>query len=249
MGLNHSVRFLLDHIFQRDYFEINKTSVDQRLSENLSYLVRNGIPPQYIVAGTDFFGQEMLVAPGTFIPRPETEGLIDLILGIKEYHLGLEIGIGAGVISIALLSKMHHLYMVGTEISIPAIEICRSNLITHGLQNRMGIVIAPDLRSLPDQTFDLVIANPPYIPTRLLRNLPKRVRFEPRVALDGGESGASAIELIIKGARRVLKKGGIIGLEIDPSVSTSIPPLLTGFSHFAFHQDFSGLDRYLVGEK
>jgi len=249
MKTSSGVRFLLSHLFSKDLFELEDLTIKDRLLQNLDRIIMEGIPPQYVVAKTDFREVELLVAPEVFIPRPETEILFELVAGIREYHLALEVGIGAGPLSIGLLSRIPDLFMVGTEISIPAIEVCISNLIHFYLDDRMQIIICQSLDSLRDNVFDLVIANLPYIPTTELEKLPRRVRYEPRIALDGGDEGISVVKPVVDGAIRVLKDRGIIGLEIDPAISRHIPVLFKKLKRYSIHQDYAGLDRYVIGEK
>jgi len=236
--MNHSLTYLLSYLTDR-------RPAGSQLTGRLEELIRRGYPPQYLIGRVEFMGLDLIITPGVFIPRPETELLIEHILNENGYRFGLEIGVGSGAIMVALLTRLPHLFMVGTEISPVALEVCRANLLHHQLRDRAMLILSPHLDIFSPQSFDLVVANPPYIPTGELSHLPRRVRFEPRSALDGGEDGAVLIRDILTKAPILLRPGGLLALEIDPGIEIPSSTL----REIRIYPDYSGDDRILIGRR
>jgi len=221
-------------------------AIDSALKERVGNLIRNGFPPQYLIGGCEFLGEDLIITPGTFIPRPETEPLVEHILNHGRYKTGLEIGVGSGAIAIGLLTKEKDLFMIGTETSPIAIETCFFNLKVRDLFGRMVLILTSRIDIFKEASFDLIVSNPPYIPTRILSRLPLRVRYEPRVAIDGGDDGLVVVEEILTVATDLLRSGGLLALEIDPLISPKVRDLSSAFD-FKIYKDYRGQDRYLIG--
>lgn len=175
-------------------------------------------PFHYITGTKEFYGLELLVTPAVLIPRPETEMLVhravDLLTGVEDPSF-CEIGVGSGCISIAILVNVPKANSVGLEISVEAIDIARSNADKHEVLDRSDLRRSDVFDALAeDEKFDLIISNPPYVPTADLEGLQPEVRdHEPRSALTDGEDGLSVIRRIVVGSPRYLKPGGSLMLE------------------------------------
>jgi release factor glutamine methyltransferase len=208
-----------------------------------------GYPTQYLTRTAFFLDLELYVDERVFIPRPETEGLVILIsqsLPQREPLRFLEIGTGSGNIAISLARLFPRAEIIATDISESALSVARINILRYKLAERVRLVKS-DLFSAPEiksSSFDLLVSNPPYIPTEEIGELDKGVKeFEPKIALDGGPDGCLYLKRIIEEGRRYLKPGGKIFLEIDPRARERI---LSLEGSAQFYPDLSGSIRYAV---
>lgn len=183
-------------------------------------------PIAYITGKREFYGLPFTVKPGVLIPRPETELLVDEALswaagqapaGGGELALA-DIGLGSGAIGAALLHNLPHSRLWGVDISPPALKIAAHNLDRLGLGQRAVLCLGSLLEPLAGHKFHIICANLPYIPTAEMSALmPDVGAHEPHLALDGGPSGLSLIEPLVKAAPAYLRPGGALFLEIWPS--------------------------------
>ena len=157
------------------------------------YIVRRSKnePVAYILKEKEFWSKKFYVTKDTLIPRPETELLVDKILHeYKKKRISiLDIGTGSGCILLSLLSNMKHSIGIGIDISKEAIKIARKNALKHNLLNQVKFY-NKSLEIIYDKKFDVIVSNPPYIVNYELKNLSNDIkRYEPRMALDGGNDG------------------------------------------------------------
>jgi release factor glutamine methyltransferase len=181
-------------------------------------------PIQYITGRAHFFGLELRVTRDVLIPRPESETLVELSMGhIRLRSLAtprvLEMCVGSGCIAAAIASQLKQAEIVATDVSLPAVDVARSNLIRLGSGDRVQVFqgdLYGALATLADRRpFDLLVANPPYIATGQWCKLDVNVRdFEPRLALDGGHDGLDIHRRLLTGAHAWLRPGAAIFLEI-----------------------------------
>jgi len=184
-------------------------------------------PLQYIIGHQEFWSLDFLVSPSVLIPRPETELLIEEALKLSErnffsdncYLKILDLGTGSGVIAISLAKEIQNATLVASDISFEALTLAKDNARHHNLNSRIAFCQG-DLWQPFSHTsfsFDMIISNPPYIPSEAFKALPPEVRnYEPRIALDGHENGMYFIERIIKESEMYLKPGGWLLIEMDP---------------------------------
>lgn len=209
-----------------------------------------GVPLQYLIGTVDFMGCEICVNEAVLVPRFETEELVEKILQDVPSELALsilELGTGSGAIAIALAKHLKHAKIVATEISVEALEIAQKNAERNGVSNRIAF-LQSDWFSEVSGSFDLIVSNPPYVDSKRLRTLPKEVKHEPRIALDGGEAGLQAIRTIIEGAPAHLKQNSRLYLEIGETQAEKVAELTraTGaFSTIEILRDSAGKDRFL----
>jgi len=173
-------------------------------------------PVAYILEEKEFWSKIFYVNADTLIPRPETELMVEKLVNMfKEKKISiLDIGTGSGCILISLLSELKNSKAVGIDISKKALIIAKKNLVKHALQNKIRF-LNKSLDSNFYQKFDLVVSNPPYIKTCEVKNLSQDIKkYEPRIALDGGNDGLDLIKKIIYKTKHTLKVKGTLALEI-----------------------------------
>lgn len=224
-------------------------SQDQSLSKAIKQL-QDGIPLPYVLGEWEFFRLRFKVTPDVLIPRPESEGLVELALDWlrtnPEKRSCLEIGTGSGCIAISLAISIPDLQIIATDISSPALQLAKENARNHEVQEQIQF-LERDLFTGIDMPIDLLVANLPYIPTDKLLSLAV-YQSEPTIALDGGQDGLHYIKEVLKEAGRHLNPGGAIFLELDEDIGAlalalakDIWPGIT----IRLFQDLSGQDRYL----
>jgi len=176
----------------------------------------NNEPVAYITGKKEFWSENFVVNNSTLVPRPETELLIYKIVNIfknKSINI-LDVGTGTGCILISLLKELSNSRGVGIDISSKAITIAKINSRNLNLFNRTRFKNI-NLDSYNLGRYDLIVSNPPYIPSKDIRKLSKDViNFEPKVALDGGSDGLDLIKKVIYKSNILLKKNGMLALEI-----------------------------------
>ena len=188
-----------------------------------------GRPLQYLLGEAAFYGRIFEVGPGVFIPRPETEAVVEAALAALRGRPGrgakpgeapdrpcrvLEAGVGSGCIAVTLACELPACRVVGVEVSWVALQAARRNARRHQVDDRVALVQGSWLDALRGM-WDAVIANPPYVPTDRVERLPLDVRQEPAASLDGGPTGRQALRRLLAEAPRVLRPGGLLALECD----------------------------------
>jgi release factor glutamine methyltransferase len=205
---------------QRENLLIN---LNQKVSENIvinfeKLIIRraNNEPLAYIFKNKEFWSKDFFVNRNTLIPRPETELLCENIIKIfknKNPYI-LDMGTGSGCIILSILSELKKAKGLGVDISSKAVEIAKNNSIKLGLNKRVKF-FRKSLENIHNCKFDLIVSNPPYIKTSDIKNLSDDVkRFEPKIALDGGKDGLDVIKKVIYKSTTILKKLGLLALEI-----------------------------------
>ena len=182
------------------------------------YLQRrfNNEPVAYILGEKEFWSKKFKVNKDTLIPRPETELMVEEILKTyKKRKISiLDIGTGSGCIILSLLNVLKDSYGTGIDISKKALFIAKKNAIKHNLINRVKFKNV-SFESYVSNKFDLIVSNPPYIKKNDIKYLIEDIKkFEPRMALDGGNDGLDLIKKVIYKSKKILKLKGILALEI-----------------------------------
>jgi release factor glutamine methyltransferase len=177
-----------------------------------------GAPLQYVTGWTEFCGLRLAVDPSVLVPRPETEGLVEALIQRLRGHTAptkiLELGTGSGAIAIALARGIPPCLVIGVELSWDALRTATGNIQRHGLAERVRLVCGDWAESIRG-SFDVIVSNPPYVPTAELSGLPEDVRREPRMSLDGGPDGMGFHPRTIAAAESLLKPGGWLACECD----------------------------------
>lgn len=211
-------------------------------------LLKKGVPIEYVTKRVHFMDYSLIIEPGVFIPRLETEYFIELIARCRiTPERILEIGTGTGCLAIALAHWFPGCTIIATDISERALSCAHQNVAAFGLQDRVLLVKSDVCKGLHAE-FDMIISNPPYVPSSRLKTLPDSVRcYEPLRALSGGRDGCTVIREIVLQALPLLKQGGVIALEIDEDTAPTISDYLAAHSlaSWTFHKDLFGCIRYL----
>jgi release factor glutamine methyltransferase len=173
-------------------------------------------PVAYLLKEKEFWSKIFFVSPDTLIPRPETELMVDKLVKIyKEKKISiLDVGTGSGCILISLLSELQNSKGIGIDISNRTLSIAQKNSKTHKVQNKIKF-LNKSIDSKFNQKFDLIVSNPPYIKSKEIKNLQEDIKkYEPIIALDGGNDGLDVIKKVIYKANYILKDNGKLALEI-----------------------------------
>lgn len=207
---------------------------------------RDGEPISYITRRREFYGLALSVDPGVLIPRAETEHLVDLALerlpGGSSAHV-LELGTGSGAIAVALASLRPGLKITAADVSEAALRTARRNAIEHAVE--IEFVRSDWFESIEPGPFDVVVSNPPYVAAADPHLELGDLRFEPRLALVGGDDGLACLRKIAEGARRFLRGGGALLLEHGYDQGKTCPAMLAelGYAEVSDHPDLAGLPR------
>jgi release factor glutamine methyltransferase len=206
-------------------------------------------PVAYIQGGREFWSLDLKVGSGVLVPRPETETLIEQALtAFPDRNAALSIadlGAGSGALLVAALKEFPNAQGTGFERSPEAFAYAEANLARHGLAAR-GRIVATDWNKA-DGPFDLILSNPPYIPTADIEDLDPEVRlFEPRAALDGGADGLDAYRGLAGLLPRLLKPGGMALLELGLGQAELVEPLFQSLTVVRVAPDLAGISRVLV---
>jgi release factor glutamine methyltransferase len=193
-------------VYKSTINEFNRLITRRSTSEPLAYIFKN----------KEFWSKNFFVNKNTLIPRPETELLCDIVIKTlkNKNPFILDIGTGTGCILLSILSEIKKAKGIGVDISTKAIAVAKKNSSNLGLNSRAKF-FASSLNNVDNYRFDVIVSNPPYIKTGDIKNLSDDVRkFEPKIALDGGKDGLDVIKKIIYKSKTILKKLGLLALEI-----------------------------------
>ncbi len=255
---------ILAHILQCRPIDLamNKPALtvpQQEQFENYKRRRKAGEPLQYILGTCNFMGLELAVNPSVLIPRPETEQLVDAALKCFKGGSVLDLGTGCGNIAIALAKFVPQSQIVTVDISPQALTVARANARRHGVEDRIQFVHdnfftslktrrSPWASACNSKVFDLIISNPPYIPTAQLSSLPRDVQKEPVIALDGGDDGLNFCRIIVKYTPYLLRDGACLMMEFGDGQAETIKKLVEAqkvFSSIDIIQDLAGRDRII----
>ena len=211
-----------------------------------------GEPVRYLTGVCPFMDLEFYVNPSTLIPRPDTEVLIctvsDYIAKQARTLTLWDIGCGSGCIGITLANMHKDLTVMEIDISPMALETAKRTAKRYGLDDRIQFIHQDILKGMPEGKPDIIVSNPPYIPTKDIDALQPEVKhFEPRSALDGGVDGLLFYRHIIRHAPLVKK--GMLAFEIGYDQGESVPSLMKadGYTDITLQKDFSGNPRVVFG--
>jgi release factor glutamine methyltransferase len=229
--------------------------IEQQQFENLVSRRKNGEPVAYIVGEREFFGLSFKVTPAVLIPRPETELLVEqALMRLPEHRSAhvLDLGTGSGAIAISIAKHRPNVRVTAVDASEAALTIASENAQCL-LGNRAAAVqfIHSDWFShVPNEPYDLIVSNPPYVADDDPHLVQGDLRFEPHQALAAGPHGLSALAHIARNAAPRLALGGWLLLEHGYDQGNACNELMTAasFAHVATHQDLAGIDRVTVGQ-
>lgn len=203
--------------------------------------LKKGIPLQYVLGKTWFRNKEFIVTPAVLIPRPETEELVEIIVGDYQNQAisVLDIGTGSGCIAIALALELPGADISAIDVSPEALEVAQRNATIHQVNIRFNQ--CDILNALPDQKFDVVVSNPPYIPLSEHTKMPEVVTaHEPHVALFTTDNDPLVFyKRLTQQYRQLLKPGGKFFFEIHEDSKADLEKMLASYNNiqYTFHQD------------
>lgn len=214
-------------------------------------------PIAYLIGRREFYSLDFKVTPDVLVPRPETELIVERALAwckaraSHSYSL-LDIGTGSGCIAITLCKRIPTMSAVATDISSGALAVAVENAVALGVSDRIRFVeadlLALPAESLPADGFDLVVTNPPYVAESEAASLPRTVReYEPATALFAGADGLSIYRRLALGAAAVVKRGGVLLLEIGRGQGDAVTALFeeAGMTLAGRYRDLAGIERTL----
>lgn len=247
---------LLEHfanIKKSDYLanpDIVLSVVDAEEIEEAVQKRINHIPVQHIIGETEFMGLTFKVNENVLVPRFDTEILVDEVVKYvgDEYLKVLDMCTGSGCIAITISDMCDNATVVASDISKDAIEVAKEN---NQINCTDVTFIESDLFENVEGIFDVIVSNPPYIKTEEIENLQEEVKLhDPRLALDGGESGLDFYRRIIKDSKDYLKTNGMIFFEIGFDQAEEVSNILeeNGYHDIVVKKDLSGLDRVVVAK-
>lgn len=209
-------------------------------------------PTAYITGYQPFMGLDFFVDRSVLIPRPETELLVETAL--KQLTTILDLGTGSGCIAVTLAKLLPNANVVGVDSSPKALKVARKNAKRHQVANRCQFILGDLFQKLTTKTprhqeFNLIISNPPYIPTKEIETLQPEVRdWEPRQALDGGKDGLKYIRQLLSESSRHLKSHGLLIFEFGCGQADDIMNSAEkSYNNITIIKDLSGHPRIFVG--
>ena len=228
---------------------------DVQKIEELKALRYSGVPLQHITGRWEFYGLPLEVTTDTLIPRPDTETLVEVAIEqLKTRSKGriLDLCCGTGCVGLATLKNVSDgITAVLADLSEPALEVARRNVVHNGLSHR---TLTYQVDALEEASpllgkFHMILCNPPYIPTAEIMTLDVEVQREPHMALDGGEDGLDFYRAVCRNFAPALNKGGVLAFEVGLGQFEDVMAILTeaGYTNVQFRCDLAGIERVVWG--
>lgn len=251
-------RVLLKHVLKKDdtyllvHGDESLSKEEQDLYELFLQKREQGMPVAYITGSKEFMGMEFRVNEHTLIPRPDTEvAVTEALEAIRShgYRKVLDLCCGSGAIGLSVAASFEFTNVTLSDINKEALDVASENAVRLGLEERVRIMYS-DLFSSIEDSYDLIVSNPPYISGEDMKKLEKTVRdYEPHLALYGGDSGLDFYRSITQQAPRYLRENGMLIFEIGYDQSSEVEKMMKeyGFKNVHTVKDFSGLSRVVSG--
>jgi release factor glutamine methyltransferase len=229
---------------------------DETFCEFISLMKRRieGENVAYLIEEKEFWGLRFMVNSSVLVPRPDTEILVEAALKWIRHQAGkilrvIDICTGSGAIAVALKHECPNITIEASDISKAALEVAGVNIRNLLGEGAIQLYQSDLLENIPGK-FDVIVSNPPYVPSGIIPSLSKEVQREPLLALDGGEDGLDLIRKLISAAAKKLNPNGKIFLEADPEQMSAIKTILqeNGFVDIEVVKDLAGLDRVIGGK-
>ena len=237
--------------------------VSEEIVDKFLYLIekrKTGYPLSYLLKEKEFYDLSFYIEEGVLVPRPDTEILVDWVINTAVEVYGnqpiniVDLGTGSGCIGITLAYHLKDAVIYAVDLDEKALKVTEKNILRHNLNDRVVLCKGDMLEAIKalqlEEKVDIIVSNPPYIPSEDIEELQVEVRgYEPRKALDGGIDGLDFYRRIIPESKIYLKSGGILAFEIGYEQGNSVRELLVeeGFSSVEVLVDLQGLDRVVVG--
>jgi release factor glutamine methyltransferase len=251
---------LLGHVLGCDRIRLLLDSLRPLSSEELSAFRalllrrRKAEPVAYLLGQREFYGLPFRVNRDVLIPRPDTETLVRVALertqDRAQYGRAVDVCTGSGCVAIAIARERPSWRFSASDLSEAAAEVARYNVLRLGVHWNLEVRTGDLLEPFGDERFDLITANPPYIPEdEIARLQPDIVEHEPRLALDGGREGLVVVARLLKAARNRLEPGGLLALEVGAGQAERVQKGFVGygFSEVEAEVDYGGIERVVSG--
>jgi release factor glutamine methyltransferase len=251
---------ILSNLLGIERFKIytEKIFINEKLFKKFLKLIekrKKRIPLSYITKKIYFYNCEFKIENGVFIPRPETELLVEKTIQLyKNYFYPkkvkiLDIGTGCGNISICLAKNIENCKVTGVDISKKSLYISYKNAILNKVEKKIKFIISNVFDKI-NEKFEIIVSNPPYVSKNEYENLEEEIKKEPKRALIGGIDGLKIIRKIISGSPVYLKKNGFLIIEIGFNQAPEIKKITpSNLEIFSIEKDFFSFDRIMVFKK
>ena len=240
------------------YVHVAKELTDEQIAryENLILRRLDRIPVAYLVGHKEFMGLNFAVTPDVLIPRVDTEVLAQgVIEHLQEFDGDIklaDLGVGSGAICISILKFVENVTAAAVDISPNALDVARFNAEKFNVADRINFYEGSWFEPLKGQKFDVIISNPPYIPTADFENIQPEIETEPHLALDGGKDGLDFYKKIISAAPEFLNDAGFLAVEIGINQAAAVTDLLKAggaFNYIQIWKDLAGIERVVAAWK
>jgi len=210
-------------------------------------------PFAYLSGNKEFMGLPILVTPDVLIPRPETEILVETVVSVLKplkHQEILEIGTGSGAVAVSLAVLLPNSFVTSCDLSPAALTVAAKNSCCHGVSDRI-LLLEGDLYEpvKQDKAYNIVVSNPPYIPTADLCTLPPDVRdYEPLSALDGGPDGLNFYKRLTNELSRLAQRPNFLAFEVGGGQAGKVARLCTeaGYDEIQYIRDYAGIERVIL---
>ena len=279
---NIKIKLLIEHIFnikkEQIILSYDKKIKKEKILEFNSLLdkLKNGVPIQYIINKQEFMGLHFYVNENVLIPQPDTETLVEEVIKYcniirknnyetsstnckennkKNYCKSKKIKIldlctGSGIIGISLCKYLGNVETYASDINAKALDIARKNAEDNNVS--IQFIHSDMFNNIQEKAFDIIVSNPPYIESGVIKKLSKEVQNEPKLALDGGRDGLRFYKIIAENAKEFLKQEGIIFLEIGYDQKEKVEKIFSNYNYYSnikCIKDLSGNDRVIIIKK
>ena len=221
------------YVIVNDMEQLDKAKEKQYLEE--IKILKKGVPIEHITHQKEFMKLSFFVDKNVLIPRQDTEILVEEVINIaKKINAKkiLDLCTGSGAIAVSLAKYLPQTEITAIDISNDALKIAKKNAISNNVQNQITFISSDMFTNLSEEKFDIIVSNPPYIKTNVIKNLDIQVQNEPYIALDGGKDGLDFYKKIINESYQYLKYSGYLCLEIGFDQKIDVIELIENTERF-----------------
>lgn len=250
---NIKARILLEYILKLSREKIVSNPNIEVSDNNVEFYlnkindIKNGMPIQYITNKQEFMKLNFYVDKNVLIPQPDTEILVEKAIEICNNHGNdikiLDLCTGSGAIGISIAKNIKNAKVYATDIKNTVTDIAKQNAKQNNVDN-IEFIVSDMFENIQEKDFDIIVSNPPYIETDVIKTLPTEVRNEPIIALDGGKDGLKFYKIILSEYKKYLKKDGYLLLEIGYNQAKSVGELIN--LNYSIIEDLAGNDRVII---
>ncbi len=243
--LEYILKLSREKIVSNPNIEVSDNNVESYLNKIND--IKNGMPIQYITNKQEFMKLNFYVDKNVLIPQPDTEILVEKAIEICNNHGNdikiLDLCTGSGAIGISIAKNIKNAKVYATDIKNTVIDIAKQNAKQNNVDN-IEFIVSDMFENIQEKDFDIIVSNPPYIETDVIKTLPTEVRNEPIIALDGGKDGLKFYKIILSEYKKYLKKDGYLLLEIGYNQAKSVGELIN--LNYSIIEDLEGNDRVII---